>query len=65
MAAQRNHIVHFYDADRREILCGVVDREAHWTSRSRVTCPDCAERLRERRESARALVHAADAAAHA
>ncbi len=65
MAEQRNRIVHFYDADRREILCGVVDREAHWTSRNRVTCAECAERLRERRDAARAALHVPDAAAHA
>ena len=65
MAEQRHRIVHFYDVDRKEILCGVVDREAHWTSRSRVTCADCAERLRERRSAAHAPVLAADAAAHA
>jgi hypothetical protein len=65
--AVRDRIIHFYDADRRAILCGVVDREAHWTSRNRVTCADCAARLRER-TTARASAtpaHAPDAAAHA
>lgn len=46
-----DRLVHYYDAERHQVLCGTRTTEDHSTKHARgVTCVDCIARLRERAE---------------
>ena len=49
MAKQTNdRLVHHYDIERHQVLCGTRTAEDHSTKHRRgITCPDCSELLRE------------------
>ncbi len=53
MAKQTNdRLVHYYDTQRHEVLCGTRTAEEHSTKHPRgITCSDCIALLRERAEA--------------
>jgi hypothetical protein len=49
-----DRLVHHYDTERHEVLCGTRTADDHSTKHTRgITCGDCAAILRERAEGAR------------
>jgi hypothetical protein len=54
-----DRLVHHYDTERHEILCGTRTADDHSTKHTRgITCGDCAAILRERTEGARSSADA-------
>ncbi len=55
-----DRLVHYYDTERHQILCGHRTAEDHSTKHPRgITCADCLALLRERTEAARGAAGAA------
>jgi hypothetical protein len=48
-----DRLVHYYDTERHQVLCGTRTADGHSTKHPRgITCSDCIVLLRERAEAA-------------